>query len=266
MGRGWADLDDRADPSLDRLIIRTLATVEGDEFPATDRLSITLALAHFALWLLVIAALSGTTELLLWERLAVFVGAGLSMGQASNSNANELIHHPGRWLRRAGRWVYISVLFGHHLSARTLVHHVHVGIRYDPSTTRHGESVYRFFARAWRGGFRDGLRAENKRSALSRRPKWRHPYLDYIIGAGLVLMIAVLIGGSTGVLAAVGLSGLAQTQLMLSDYVQHYGLSRRIMADGKPEPVRLRHSWNAPHHSDHHPNPARPFSGAATER
>jgi alkane 1-monooxygenase len=258
MGRGWADLDDLADPSLDRLIIRTLATVEGDEFPAADRLSITLALAHIALWLLVIAALSGTTGLLLWEKLAVFVAAGLFMGQVSNSNAHELIHRPGRWLRRAGRWVYISVLFGHHLSEHTLVHHVHGGTHYDPSIARHGESFYRFFARAWRGGFRDGLRAENKRSALSRRPKWRHPYLDYIIGAGLVLMIAALIGGSTGVLAAVGLSGLAQTQLMLSDYVQHYGLSPRIRADGKPEPVGSRHS-------DHHANPARPFPALRLE-
>jgi alkane 1-monooxygenase len=257
--------------SLDRLITATLATVEGDEFPAADRLSTTLALVHFALWLLVIAALSGATGLLLWEKLAVFAGAGLFMGQVSNSNAHELIHRPGRWLRRAGRWVYISVLFGHHLSAHTLVHHVHVGTRSDPSTARRGESFYRFFVRAWSGGFRDGLRAENKRSALSGRPKWRHPYLDYIIGAGLVLILAALIGGGTGVLAAVCLSGFAQSQLMLSDYVQHYGLSRRIMANGKPEPVGSRHSWNAPHpmssalmlnaprHSDHHAHPSRPF-------
>jgi alkane 1-monooxygenase len=64
---------------------------------------------------------------------------------------------------------------------------------------------------------------------------------------------------------------------MLSDYVQHYGLSRRIMADGKPEPVGSRHSWNAPHlmssalmlnaprHSDHHANPARPFPALRLE-
>jgi alkane 1-monooxygenase len=257
--------------SLDQLITQTLATVEGDEFPAADQLSITLAVAHFALWLLVIAALSGATGLVLWEKLAVFTGAGLFIGQVSNSNAHELIHRPGRWLRRTGRWIYISVLFGHHSSAHTLVHHVHVGTRSDPSTARQGESFYRFFARAWKGGFRAGLRAESKRLTQSARPTWRHPYVVYVLGAGAALIVAALIGGSTGVLAAVCLSGFAQTQLMLSDYVQHYGLSRRIVKNGKPEPVGSRHSWNAPHlmssalmlnaprHSDHHAHPTRPF-------
>ena len=257
--------------SLDRLITRTLATVEGDEFPAADRLSLTLAVAHGGLWILVIAALSGLSGLVTWEKLVVFVAAGLFMGQVSNSNAHELIHRPGRWLRRAGRWVYISVLFGHHLSAHTLVHHVHVGTGKDPSTARQGESFYRFFPRAWRGGFREGLRAENERFPRSGRPWWRHPYLAYVVGAALALLVAALIGRSTGVFAALCLSGFAQTQLMLSDYVQHYGLSRRIMANGKPEPVGSRHSWNAPHfmssalmlnaprHSDHHANPSRAF-------
>ena len=45
---------------------------------------------------------------------------------------------------------------------------------------------------------------------------------------------------------------------MLSDYVQHYGLSLRIRADGKPEPVGSRHS-------DHHANPARPFPALRLE-
>ena len=57
----------------------------------------------------------------------------------------------------------------------------------------------------------------------------------------------------------------------MSDYVQHYGLSRTKGPDGRFEPVAARHSWNAPHwfssalmlnaprHSDHHARPARPF-------
>ena len=257
--------------SLDRLITRTLTSVEGDEFPAADRLSFTLAMAHFALWILVVAALSGRTGLGFWEKLAVFMGTGLFMGQVSNSNAHELIHRPGRWLRRAGRWIYISVLFGHHTSAHPLVHHVHVATPKDPSSARRGESFYRFFPRAWVGGFRDGLRAENRRFPQLGRPLWRHPYLAYVVGAVLALLTAALIGGTSGVVAALGLGFFAQVQLMLSDYVQHYGLARRTLENGKFEPVGSRHSWNAPHvmssalmlnaprHSDHHANPTRPF-------
>ncbi|MCF2904508.1 alkane 1-monooxygenase [Octadecabacter sp. CECT 8868] len=256
---------------LDRLITATLPTVEGDEFPAADRLSIALAIVHFALWVLVIAALSGWTALVLWEKLAVFQGAALFMGQVSNSNAHELIHRPGRWLRRAGRWIYISILFGHHLSAHTLVHHVHVGTPSDPNTARLGEGFYRFLPRAWIGSFKEGLRAENKRFPRLGRPWYRHPYVAYVGGAVGFVVLAALIGGLKGVLAAILLASFSQTQLMLSDYVQHYGLSRRIMSNGKPEPVNARHSWNAPQpmssalmlnaprHSDHHANPVRPY-------
>ena len=257
--------------SLDELITITLPTSEGDEFPAADGLSLTLAVAHLGLWVLVIAALGGATGLETWEKLAVFTGAGLFMGQVSNSNAHELIHRPGRTLRRAGRWVYTSVLFGHHASAHPLVHHVHVGTPADPSTARRGESFYRFFKRAWIGGFREGLRAENKRFGRLNRPAYRHPYVSYVGGAIAVLVIAALIGGPKGLIGALCLAGFAQTQLMLSDYVQHYGLSRRIDGAGRPEPVGIRHSWNAPHlmssalmlnaprHSDHHAHPQRPF-------
>lgn len=257
--------------SLDELVSRTLPSSDGEEFPAADGLSVGLALAHMALWVLVIAALGGATGLDTWEKLAVFTGAGLFMGQVSNSNAHELIHRPGRGLRRLGRWVYISVLFGHHASAHPLVHHVRVGTRDDPSTARRGESFYRFFKRAWIGGFREGWCVETERRAKHGLPALGHPYVSYCLGALAVLIAAAAIGGPKGVLGALCLAGFAQTQLMMSDYVQHYGLARKTLPNGKPEPVGIRHSWNAPHvmssalmlnaprHSDHHAHPARTF-------
>ncbi len=58
---------------------------------------------------------------------------------------------------------------------------------------------------------------------------------------------------------------------MRMSYVQHYGLRRHKLPDGKTEPIGPRHSWNtgawysaammlnAPRHSDHHLRPARAF-------
>ncbi|MDX1780519.1 MAG: fatty acid desaturase, partial [Thalassovita sp.] len=68
-----------------------------------------------------------------------------------------------------------------------------------------------------------------------------------------------------------GVAGYAQIQMLLSDYVQHYGLRRALRPDGKPAPVGPEHSWNTPHwyssalmlnaprHSDHHMHPARHY-------
>ena len=86
---------------------------------------------------------------------------------------------------------------------------------------------------------------------------------------GRVQSLVVTVTVSSAVWLALSLH--AQSQLLLSDYVQHYGLMRRTLPDGRLEPVADRHSWNAPHwfsagmmlnaprHSDHHAHPARPY-------
>jgi alkane 1-monooxygenase len=55
------------------------------------------------------------------------------------------------------------------------------------------------------------------------------------------------------------------------NYIEHYGLSRKKLANGEYEKVTIRHSWNAPHrftnyllfklerHSDHHENALKPY-------
>ncbi len=254
--------------AVDRLVARTLPTAPPEaEFPVADALSVALALAQFALLALTVRALATGIS----GSIALFFAMALFAGQVGNSNAHELIHRGSRFLRGLGMWAYISVLFGHHTSAHVLVHHIRVATRGDPNSARPGENLYRFIGRAWRGSFREGLRAESERLARVGRPWWRHPYVTYLGGAGLMLALAVLIGGWRGLAWYVPLALLAQVQLLMSDYVQHYGLSRALRPDGKPEPVAVRHSWNSPHpassavmlnaprHSDHHGHPTRPY-------
>jgi len=256
--------------TLDLLARQTPPPRPDSEFPAANALSAVLALGHFALLALVIHALAGDS-LTGWEKAGVFAAAGLFMGQVSNANAHELIHRSGRALHALGTAVYISLLFGHHASAHPLVHHRLVATRADPSSARRGESFYRFARRAWVGSFRMGLAAETARLRQTGRPNWRHPYLRYVAGAALLLAAVALLAGPAGLLAHLALAGLAQTQLLMSDYVQHYGLTRATRPDGKPAPVGPEHSWNSPHpassalmlnaprHSDHHRRPAQPY-------
>ncbi|MBE0414514.1 MAG: alkane 1-monooxygenase [Yoonia sp.] len=251
---------------LDRLVQIAAPT---QEFPSGNGLSVTLALAHFALLPLVVAGLAGDGPGA-WEKLGLFFAAGLFFGQVSNANAHELIHRGPRHLHRLGMWVYITLLFGHHTSAHVLVHHRHVATRADPNTSRRGESFYRYALRAWVGSFRKGYRAEATRLTQMNRPAWRNPYLVYTGGA--VICVALAVAVSTKALAYyVALAGYAQMQLLMSDYVQHYGLTRAINAQGKPQPVGAEHSWNSPHwfssalllnatrHSDHHAHPTRHY-------
>ncbi|MGX9351550.1 alkane 1-monooxygenase [Shimia sp. W99] len=243
------------------------------EFPVGEGLAVFLGLAHFPLLLIAVYAISGAGGFGWAERLACFLGFGIFFGQVSNPNAHELIHKQARWPRRLGMLIYTSLLFGHHTSAHTRVHHVWVATPRDPNSPRHGESFYRFWPRAWIGSFIEGLRAENAlRARATRRAQlWTHPYIVYIGGALAACGIAGVLFGPAGLVALITVTGYAQMQLLVSDYVQHYGLTRAVSDMGKPEPVSSAHSWNAPHffssalmlnaprHSDHHMHPLRSY-------
>jgi alkane 1-monooxygenase len=221
---------------------------------------------HFAALAAVLWALRGGWQGT--ETLALMIAAGLAFGQSSNSCAHELIHRPGRLSRGLGMAIYCSLLNGQHVSAHLMVHHVHAGTAQDPNSARRGEGFYRFFLRASVEEFLAGLSAENRRRAA--RSRGLHPFALYLGGAAASLALATAIAGLAGGLGLIALALHAQAQLLLSDYVQHYGLRRQTRADGRLEPMGPHHCWNAPQsysaammlsaplHSDHHAHPHRP--------
>lgn len=233
---------------------------------SAEALSVTLALGHLALLPLACRAFADPATS--WaEAITLLLAAASFMGQVSHPNAHELIHRRPRALRRLGVAVYVSILFGHHVSAHRLVHHAFVGTVDDPNTPHPGESYWRFLPRAWIGSFRAGAAQEARR----RKPGTLPPYAIYVGGGALVIVLAALIGGLPGLTGYLAIALLAQMQILLSDYIQHYGLSRRRLPNGRLEPVAPHHSWNAPRgfssflmvnapsHSDHHMHPDRPY-------
>ncbi|MDQ2091991.1 alkane 1-monooxygenase [Marimonas arenosa] len=258
---------------LDRYMPRLLPeATDGAEFPSGKILSVVLGGLHFTLLVTLLAAVS-RGDVGLADRVVTLVAGGLWFGQVAHPNAHELIHNDARAARRLGRAIYASLLMGHHASAHLLVHHVHVGTGSDPNSAPEGLGFYRFCSRAWGGSFGAGLRAENALRARAQTPPpvWSHPYLGYGLIAAVVLAASLLLAGPAGLAACLFLALHAQMQILLSDYVQHYGLRRAVRDGGKPEPVGDAHSWNSPHwfssalmvnaprHSDHHLHPDRPY-------
>ena len=85
------------------------------------------------------------------------------------------------------------------------------------------------------------------------------------------LGLAFLIGGWIGIALFLWQALVAIWQLELVDYIEHYGLTRQHLGDGRYEHVLPHHSWNSAHkvsnwllinlqrHSDHHYKPDRRF-------
>ncbi|NBZ87742.1 alkane 1-monooxygenase [Stagnihabitans tardus] len=227
------------------------------EFPGSDLLLMALGVGVLVALPLVVraAVVQG------WPQgLGLALAAGLWFGQVGHPAAHELIHRGGG-LFRLGVAVYAVLLFGHHASAHRLVHHRHVATGDDPNSARAGEGYYRFLLRAWPGSIRAGLAAERRLRGHAG------PYWVYGLGALAGLACGFALGGGTGLAIWAGIGLHFGAQVLLSDYVQHYGLRR---APGTP--VATGHSWNAPQwfssalmlnaprHSDHHAHPSRPYS------
>lgn len=259
---------------MDRISALAAPDHPGQEFPAGDGLSVVLGLAHFPLLYGGVWALAGDSGLATLDKVALFFALSLFFGQVSNSNAHELIHRAPRALRCLGVAVYSSLLFGFHASAHVRVHHVHAATDKDPNSALLGETYYHFALRAWRGALLEGYRAE----ARLRRGAGLHPYVVYGVGAAASLALSAALAGIPGILVLLAMALYAQAQLLLSDYVQHYGLRRQETAPGRLEPVGPQHSWNAPHgfssalmlnaprHSDHHASPSMPYPGLSLDR
>lgn len=267
--------------SIFTFLVDETLTSESDEKPQAGRVArtfadlvpVVLGLAHLILLPLAVASLATAHQQPLSDTVLKFTAFSLFFGTISTANAHELIHRKGLFRRLLGTWVLISILFGHHASAHTGVHHVRVATRDDPNTARLNEGVYRYFLRAWRGSFRTGLALEVTRR--QKKPRFAalitNPYCVYIAGAVMFILGVWVFFGPAGLVAYFGLALIAQSQLLLSDYVQHYGLERKKLHGGKYERVTVQHSWNAPHalssalilnasyHSDHHVNPQKRY-------
>ena len=89
--------------------------------------------------------------------------------------------------------------------------------------------------------------------------------------SGLFALGFSLAFGWLGLAFFLGQSFAALTLLEIVNYIEHYGLTRRHLGEGKYEHVLPRHSWNADlkasnwllinlqRHSDHHYKPDRRF-------
>lgn len=208
-----------------------------------------------------------------FEKLAIFFGVGVINGTIGINYSHELMHQKSkleRWLADA---LLAMVLYSHFRSEHLLVHHRYVATPRDSVTARMGESFYRFYPRVLRQSLLSAWSAE--KAMLARKdlpvtdttnPFWKYGGLQLVF-----LLLAFALGGWTGFGLFLMQAGTAIWQLELVNYIEHYGLTRKHLGDGKYEHVQPRHSWNASRkasnwllinlqrHSDHHYKPDRRF-------
>jgi len=209
----------------------------------------------------------------IWEKLLLMFSVGILSGSIGIVYAHELIHQRPKYERHLGDALMAMALYGHFRSEHLLVHHRYVGTPRDPVTARYNEGFHRFFPRVLWGCLKSAWGAERAMLARKDLPVWHrsNPFWKYATLQILFLLIAFWVGGWAGVGLFLVQAFSAISQLELVNYVEHYGLTRKYLGNGKYEHTKPHHSWNSAHkvtnyflinlqrHSDHHYKPDRRF-------
>ena len=230
------------------------------DLPLLAWVPVEVGVTAYLLWKLSLGELSGG------ESAALIVSLGVVNGAGGINIAHELMHRKHKLHRAAAEILMTTVSYTHFCIEHVLGHHRFVSTPADPATSRLGESVYRFYPRTVFGSLASAWRLERDRCAKKTISGWslrdrRTRYL--LVLAAVYAGIYLSLGGFAAL--AFGVQGLvAFSMLEVINYIEHYGLQRRMLASGKYERVRPEHSWNSAHlvsnyylfnlarHSDHH--------------
>lgn len=207
-----------------------------------------------------------------WHWLAVAITTGSLLG--FGLNLSHEMGHKKRGLDKALALITQSLGgYGHFSVEHNRGHHRHVATPEDPATSRMGETIYGFVLREMPGAFFRAWELEKERLGRLGKGSWHLE--NEMVQGGLITtaiygtLIALYGLPMIAALLVVGFWGAFQ--LTSANYIEHYGLTRQKLADGRYEPCQPHHSWNSNHlisnlmvfqlqrHSDHHAHPTRSY-------
>ena len=203
---------------------------------------------------------------------ALGAAVGMSGGSIGITTAHELIHRQNKYMRGIGVLLLVLCCYGHFRIEHVYGHHKHVATKEDPATARKGENFYFYFVRcvinsvisSWK--IEKNILDKKNINTLSLQNRMLHYFVLEII----FLFIAFFIAGINGLVFVIFHSFVSITLLELVNYIQHYGLERK-MQNGKYERFTDHHSWNSRHisanwstfnlglHAEHHQRASKPY-------
>ncbi len=199
-------------------------------------------------------------------KLGWLLSQGVVSGVLAINVAHELIHKSGRLEPYAGGLLLCTVNYFGFKIEHLRGHHVHVSTPHDASSAPLGSQVYAVVPQAlWRNtqnAWR--LEADRLRRLGLGVLHWRNEMLIWSAMTALLGGLVYLYAGVAGLGFFFAQGLIAAMTLEVINYVEHYGLERRALENGRYERTTHLHSWNSNYlltnlmlfqlqrHSDHH--------------
>lgn len=219
------------------------------------------------------ASLFASTEVGLFGKIGMVISMGVITGIVCINVGHELIHKDSTLEQWTGGLLLALVTYAGFKVEHIRGHHVHVSTPEDASSSRYNQTLYQFLPHAYYHNFMNAWSLEAKKLKRKNLPAlhWKNE-LIWWYGISLATMIGFgLVWGWMGALFFIAQSFFAFTLLEIVNYIEHYGLHRRKLENGRYERTTPAHSWNSnflltnlflvqlQRHSDHHANPKRRY-------
>lgn len=201
---------------------------------------------------------------------------GMSIGAVSGvavNTAHELSHKSTKFHHYMSHLALLPSGYAHFRVEHPYGHHKRVATPEDPASSRMGETFWQFLPRTVVGGFKSAIEIETRRLERKGQGFWS---LDNELLQGWAMTAAfhgamVAVFGRRVVPYLVTQAVYGATLFEVINYLEHYGLKRQMLPNGKYERTMPEHSWNnnsvvtnlflyqLQRHSDHHAYPTRAF-------
>jgi alkane 1-monooxygenase len=189
---------------------------------------------------------------------------GLMCGVMGINVGHELGHRVNFTEQTMARMLLLTSLYMHFFIEHNRGHHKYVGTPADPSSARRNEPLYLFWLRSITGVYHNAWTIATDEQRKKGKTWLHNEMLHYqLIQLAFLLLIGLLFGWMVlGYFILAAILGILLLETV--NYIEHYGLQRKPLGDGKYERAMPHHSWNSDHvvgrvmlfelsrHSDHH--------------
>ena len=221
----------------------------------------------FGMWQILIVG-----NLAIWESVVLVIILAME-AQAVFVIGHELIHRRVAWERRLGEFLLASASYPTYATEHVYIHHAKVGTPYDVGSAPKGVSFWKYLPHELISNITNSWAVDRERLARRGLSVWHYsnPFWRYGIGLMFWYLMAFLMGGLWAIPVFAFLGFGCVFSMKLSNYLQHYGLRRVLLPNGRWEKIAPRHSWSADwkfsnwmffnmqRHADHHATASRHY-------
>jgi alkane 1-monooxygenase len=216
----------------------------------------------------------------IWEWIAMTTGTALITGGVGITVAHELGHKKGNLEQFYAKILLMTVCYMHFIIEHNRGHHVKVATPEDPASSRLNENFYSFWWRSVKDGYWSAWHLEKERLVkkdLKVLSIQNQMVLFFILPILFIVTVTLLFyfleSPFYGWIPLFFFlqSFFAFSLLEIVNYIEHYGMERKLLSNGRYEKVNPLHSWNASQrisnfmlfqlqrHSDHHAYAHKPY-------